>query len=44
MIEDQFMMNPSLHDPANAFPQKNKKNTNHEGEEEAADGAKVEHE
>ena len=44
MIEDQFMMNPSLHDPANAFPQKNKKTTNIDGELEGGDGNKVEHE
>ena len=38
------MMNPSLHDPANAFPQKNQKKTNADGEEDADGGAKVEHE
>ena len=43
-IEETFMQNPSLHDPSNAFPQKNKKNPNIDGEDEAADGAKVEHE
>jgi hypothetical protein len=38
------MMNPSLHDPANAFPQKNQKKTNADGEEDDNGGAKVEHE
>ena len=44
MIEDQFMMNPSLHDPANAFPSKTKKNANIDGDDEAADVNKGEHE